>query len=89
MITALIGWMIFGLIVGALGRYLVPGTQPMGLLGTMLLGVIGSYVGGFLAYLIAGGSALQSSGWIASIIGAVVVVLIGQYAARGGARSRL
>ncbi|MCA9024320.1 MAG: GlsB/YeaQ/YmgE family stress response membrane protein [Planctomycetaceae bacterium] len=72
MITALIGWMVLGLIAGAIGRLLVPGRQPIGLLMTMLLGVAGSYVGGFVAYLFTGGDWLQPSGWILSSLGAAL-----------------
>lgn len=45
---------ISGLVVGALGRLLVPGRQPMGILATILTGVGGSLVGGFIARLIFG-----------------------------------
>lgn len=72
MITALIGWMVLGLIAGAIGRLLVPGRQPIGLLMTMLLGVAGSYVGGFVAYLFTGGDWLQPSGWILKLGSRVV-----------------
>ena len=41
-----IGWLIVGLIAGALARLLVPGRQPMGIFMTMVLGLIGSFVGG-------------------------------------------
>ena len=76
MITALIGWMIFGLVVGAIARFLVPGPQAFGLLKTMLIGVAGSFLGGFAGFLLAGGSPLQASGWIGSVIGAVALVLL-------------
>ncbi|MCA9258643.1 MAG: GlsB/YeaQ/YmgE family stress response membrane protein [Planctomycetales bacterium] len=74
MLTAIIGWIVFGLIVGAIARLLVPGRQPLGLAKTMALGVVGSFLGGFVGYLLAGGSPLQASGWIGSVIGAVVVL---------------
>ena len=74
MITALVGWLILGLVAGAVGRLLVPGRQPIGILMTMLLGVAGSYLGGFLAYFIFGGSPLQPSGWILSSIGAALTL---------------
>jgi uncharacterized membrane protein YeaQ/YmgE (transglycosylase-associated protein family) len=68
--------MLFGLLIGAIARFLVPGRQSLGLLTTMLLGVVGSFVGGFLGFLMFGGSPFQASGWIGSIIGAVVLLLI-------------
>lgn len=74
MIGALIGWMVLGMVAGAVGRLLVPGRQPMGLLMTMLLGIAGSYVGGFFAFLLTGGSWLQPSGWILSSLGAAAAL---------------
>jgi len=74
-VFALIGWLLFGLFIGAVARLLVPGEQAIGLLGTMLVGVVGSFVGGFLSYLIFGGQLVQATGWIGSIIGAVILVV--------------
>ena len=74
MLWTILGWMLFGLIIGALARLLVPGRQSIGLLATMALGVIGSFVGGCLAFLIFGGEAFRASGWVGSLIGAVLVV---------------
>ena len=48
MIGYLIGVAVFGLIIGALGRLLVPGRQPLGCLMTMLVGIGGSLLGGWL-----------------------------------------
>ena len=79
MILALISWFFFGLIVGAIARLLMPGPQPIGIFGTMLLGVVGSYIGGFLGYMLSGGAPLQYSGWIGSMIGALVLLWIGSY----------
>lgn len=74
---AILGWIVLGLIAGAIARLLVPGRQAMGLLATMALGIVGSFVGGFLASLIFGDRDLWSpSGWIGSIIGAIIVLLI-------------
>ncbi len=81
---------VFGLIAGALARLLVPGPDPIGIGGTIVLGVIGSFVGGFLGYLLLGKDlnegALQPSGLIGSVIGAVIALLIYRAAVRGRAR---
>ena len=71
---AIIIWAIFGLVCGAIARLLIPGRQPMGILMTMLLGVIGSFVGGFIAFMISGGDPLQASGFILSLVGAVITL---------------
>jgi len=78
MIFNILGWAVFGLLAGAIARFVLPGKQSMSLLMTMVLGVAGSFVGGGLSYLLfgAGEGAFQPSGWIMSIIGAVVLLLI-------------
>ncbi|MDX1449020.1 MAG: GlsB/YeaQ/YmgE family stress response membrane protein [Acidimicrobiia bacterium] len=69
--------LIVGLIVGLIARFLVPGPDPMGLLATMVLGVVGSFVGGLILSLLTEGElALTTSGWIGSIVGAIVALLI-------------
>jgi len=73
-----ISWTIFGLIVGAIARLLVPGRQSMSIVATILLGVIGSFVGGFLGSLLFGGEITlrNPAGWIGGIVGAVIALLI-------------
>jgi uncharacterized membrane protein YeaQ/YmgE (transglycosylase-associated protein family) len=81
--ASVIGFIITLLIVGAiagfLARLLVPGPDPMSVPVTILVGIIGSFVGGFLGWALFGKDfnegALQPSGIIGSIIGAVIVVL--------------
>lgn len=69
-----------GLIFGALARLLVPGSDPMSLGQTWLLGVVGSLVGGFIGYTIfhkdSDDGAVQAGGVVSSILGAIVVLLI-------------
>jgi uncharacterized membrane protein YeaQ/YmgE (transglycosylase-associated protein family) len=74
---SIIGWAIFGLIVGLIARLLVPGRQSMGIFATMALGVVGSLLGGAITWLIHGGmpDAYSPSGYIMSIIGAIIVVV--------------
>ena len=72
--------LVFGLIAGAVARLLVPGRDPMGLLGTAVLGIVGSFIGGFLGYILFGrdaaDGAFQPAQLIGSIIGAVIALLI-------------
>lgn len=73
----LLGFLIMGLIAGFIARALMPGSDPMGWLGTMVLGVIGSFVGGTLAALLFGGRLdLSASGIIGSIIGAFIALWV-------------
>ena len=76
MLGLIVSLVIIGLIAGALARLLVPGPDPIGILGTILLGIVGSFVGGFLGYALfhkdSQDGFLQPSGIIGSIIGAVM-----------------
>ena len=73
----IVWWLIVGLIAGALARLLVPGNDPMGWGGTLLLGLVGSLVGGFLGNLIFGGEfEVSAAGIIGATIGAVIALLV-------------
>ncbi|HEY2792079.1 MAG TPA: GlsB/YeaQ/YmgE family stress response membrane protein [Micromonosporaceae bacterium] len=85
--AAVIIWtIIIGLIIGALGRLLVPGRQNIGLLLTMLIGIIGAIVGYFIAKWL-GVAHTHGINWIEHII-QVVVAAIGVALVSGGGRSR-
>jgi uncharacterized membrane protein YeaQ/YmgE (transglycosylase-associated protein family) len=76
-LTSILVWIVVGAIVGVIARFIVPGPDPLGWIGTIVLGIVGSFVGGFLANLIfAGQASVQPAGWIGSIVGAVIVLLI-------------
>lgn len=77
MIWNIIVWCVFGLIAGAIARFLVPGEDPMGCFGTIALGVVGSFLGGFLAQLLfrQDVEGLQPAGMIGAVIGAIIVLL--------------
>jgi uncharacterized membrane protein YeaQ/YmgE (transglycosylase-associated protein family) len=83
---AIIGFLILGLIAGAIARLLVPGRDPMGWLGTMALGCVGAIVGGFLGKALFNDS--DGAGLFAAIVGAVLVLLVYRAVARdrGGVR---
>jgi uncharacterized membrane protein YeaQ/YmgE (transglycosylase-associated protein family) len=76
--VAIIGWIIFGLIVGVIARFLMPGSQSIGLIMTILLGVAGSFVGGYIASLVSGGdlSLAAPSGWIGAVLGALLLLFL-------------
>jgi uncharacterized membrane protein YeaQ/YmgE (transglycosylase-associated protein family) len=78
MLGTIIGLIIIGLIAGFIARALVPGRQAMTIPQTVLLGIVGSFVGGFLGHFLFhhGGGFVQTSGWIGSIIGAVIALLL-------------
>jgi uncharacterized membrane protein YeaQ/YmgE (transglycosylase-associated protein family) len=72
---SIIGWIIFGAIVGAIGKLLMPGKDPGGIFVTILLGIAGSLLGGFLGRMLFGGEG-GAAGWIGSIIGVMLLLLL-------------
>ena len=78
-LTTIVVWIIFGAVVGFIARFLMPGPDPMGGLGTIILGIIGSFVGGYLFQLLFQGNASlppPTSGWIGSIVGALIALAL-------------
>lgn len=82
----------FGIVFGAIARLLVPGRDPLGIMGTWALGVAGSFVGGFLGYALLGADiedgAVQMGGIFGSIIGSVLLLLVVRALRGRGGRSR-
>jgi uncharacterized membrane protein YeaQ/YmgE (transglycosylase-associated protein family) len=79
---SIISWAVFGLVIGLIARLLYPGRQPMGFIATMALGILGSFMGGLISWAFGfnpESGAFRDSGWIMSIIGAMIVVWIGLY----------
>ena len=78
----MIGFIVFGLIVGVLARLLVPGRQELGLLMTLLLGVIGSIIGGIVANALGTGDIFELNfvGAVVAIAASVVLIVIGERA---------
>jgi uncharacterized membrane protein YeaQ/YmgE (transglycosylase-associated protein family) len=75
----ILGWIVLGLIAGAIAKLIMPGDDPGGIIVTMLLGIIGAVIGGFLGSRIFG-IGLQSfwnlQTWIVAIIGSLILLLI-------------
>ncbi|GAA4912332.1 putative membrane protein YeaQ/YmgE (transglycosylase-associated protein family) [Actinomycetospora succinea] len=77
MILTILGWIVFGLIVGFIARALVPGKDNIGILATIGLGILGSVVGGLVFSLFSGRIELSNPlGWIGSIIFAIILLVI-------------
>jgi uncharacterized membrane protein YeaQ/YmgE (transglycosylase-associated protein family) len=81
-IGSILGYIVVGSIVGLLARLLVPGRDPIGLLGTLAIGIVGAVLGGWLA----GAFFKETDGvdWLASIGVAVLLILL----VRSGSRRR-
>lgn len=88
MIGFLLFLLLIGIVAGFLARLLVPGPDPMSFVQTMLLGIVGSFIGGLIGYVLfkedGDDGALQASGLIGSVIGAVIALLVWRAIQRRG-----
>lgn len=85
----MIGAIILGLVAGAIGKLLVPGKQPGGILGTLVLGLVGALVGYFIftrGLGIGDNDAFDLGGLLSAVIG-VVIVIVGYQAVAGRSRA--
>jgi uncharacterized membrane protein YeaQ/YmgE (transglycosylase-associated protein family) len=74
---SILGWIIFGLIVGALAKLVMPGRDPGGILVTIGLGIVGALVGGWLGRAIGWYGPGEPAGFVMALIGALI--LLGLY----------
>ena len=70
----IIGWIVFGLIVGAIAKLVMPGRDPGGILVTMVLGIVGALLGGYLGRALGLYGPEDAAGFLMATLGAVVVL---------------
>lgn len=69
-------WILFGLVIGVIAKLLMPGRDPGGFIVTILLGIAGALVGGFIGRAIGFYGPNQGAGWIVSILGAIILLVL-------------
>jgi len=72
----ILGWMLFGLIVGVLAKLVMPGRDPGGIIVTMLLGIAGAVLGGFIGRALGFYGEGEPAGFLMAFLGAVVLLLL-------------
>ena len=85
----ILGWIVLGLIAGAIAKAIMPGRDPGGIIITMLLGIVGAIIGGFVGRTIFGSdinSFFDLSTWLLAILGSLIV--LGVYRMVTGNRAR-
>jgi uncharacterized membrane protein YeaQ/YmgE (transglycosylase-associated protein family) len=74
--SAILQIILVGLIVGAIARLLLPGRDPIGILGTLAVGVAGSLLGWWAGQALVGTGQVRAHPWLWGIVGAIVVLLV-------------
>jgi uncharacterized membrane protein YeaQ/YmgE (transglycosylase-associated protein family) len=78
--VGILGWIILGLLAGAIAKAILPGDDPGGIIVTMIIGVVGALLGGFLAQAIFGTNTVNHffdlSTWLTAIIGSIILLLL-------------
>ena len=72
----ILGWIVFGLVIGVIAKLVMPGRDPGGIIVTMLLGIVGAVFGGFIGRAMGLYAQNESAGVFMSILGAVIVLFI-------------
>jgi uncharacterized membrane protein YeaQ/YmgE (transglycosylase-associated protein family) len=72
----ILGWMVFGLIVGALAKFVMPGKDPGGIIVTMLIGIVGAVIGGFLGRSTGMYAANEPAGFVMAFLGAIALLIL-------------
>jgi uncharacterized membrane protein YeaQ/YmgE (transglycosylase-associated protein family) len=69
-------WILFGLIVGVVAKFLMPGRDPGGFIITIVLGIVGAFVGGFLGRMLGWYKEGDPVGFVMAVLGAIVVLAV-------------
>jgi uncharacterized membrane protein YeaQ/YmgE (transglycosylase-associated protein family) len=72
----ILGWIIFGLIVGVVAKLIMPGRDPGGFIVTILLGIVGALLGGFFGRAVGWYGPNDSAGFIMALIGAIILLIL-------------
>ena len=85
----MIGFLVAGLVIGALARLIMPGKQNLSVLATLGLGLVGSLIGGTIAYILGTGSIweLNVLGFVLSVVAALMLIGVAE-TVTGGSRRR-
>ena len=73
---AFLGWILFGLIVGVIAKFIMPGKDPGGFIVTILLGIAGAFMGGFIGQALGFYGEGETAGWLMAIAGAILLLAI-------------
>jgi uncharacterized membrane protein YeaQ/YmgE (transglycosylase-associated protein family) len=76
----ILGWIVLGLIAGAIAKAVLPGDDPGGIIVTMIIGIVGAILGGFLAQVLFGRETVDEffdvSTWLTAIVGSIILLVL-------------
>lgn len=78
----ILGWIVFGLVVGVIAKLLMPGRDPGGIVVTMALGIVGALLGGYMGRAMGLYGPNEAAGFLMSLLGAVVLLVVYRLFAR-------
>ncbi len=73
---SVLGWILFGLVVGIVARFLMPGRDPGGFIATIVLGVVGALIGGWIGRAAGWYQPGDPVGFLAAVIGAIILLIL-------------
>lgn len=79
---SVLGWIVFGLLVGIVGKMLMPGKDPGGFIVTVAIGIVGALIGGFLGRLLGMYGQDDPVGFVMAVIGAIILLWLYRMATR-------
>jgi uncharacterized membrane protein YeaQ/YmgE (transglycosylase-associated protein family) len=75
-VMSILGWILFGLVVGVVGKFLMPGRDPGGFVLTILLGIAGALIGGFVGQSLGFYQPGEPAGFVMAVIGSIILLLL-------------
>jgi uncharacterized membrane protein YeaQ/YmgE (transglycosylase-associated protein family) len=72
----ILGWIIFGLVVGAIAKFLMPGKDPGGIIVTILLGIVGAVLGGYVGRALGWYEPNQPAGFFMALLGSILLLAL-------------
>lgn len=79
-------WIVFGLVVGVVAKFIMPGRDPGGIVLTIVLGIVGAVVGGWLGRVLGFYRPGEAAGFIMAIVGAIVILVLYRVVTSGRSR---
>jgi uncharacterized membrane protein YeaQ/YmgE (transglycosylase-associated protein family) len=72
----ILGWILFGLVVGVIAKFLMPGRDPGGFIITIVLGIVGAIVGGMLGRAVGWYGPNEAAGFFMALLGAILLLIL-------------